>query len=109
MITNNLESQVPKMIDLFPQTKKEKRKRSGQQKQRSVKRNLTEVILGKRSYLNVYSETLQRDFWFVNEGLIDPTDKMFSGNVITMEMLAEIMTENQPTLRTVEELFRGKA
>jgi hypothetical protein len=108
MITNNLESQVPEMIDLFPQTKKEKRKYSGQQKQRLVKRNLREVILGKRSYLNVYSETLKRDFWFVNEGLIDPTDKMFSGNVITMEMLAEIMTGNQSILRTVEELFREK-
>ena len=108
MITNNLESQVPKMIDLFPQTKKEKRKRSGQQKQRSVKRNLIEVILGKRSYLNVYSETLQRDFWFVNEGLIDPTDKMFAEKVITMEMLAEIMIAKQPVLQTVEELFKEK-
>jgi hypothetical protein len=33
---------------------------------------------------------------------------MFSGDVITMEMLAEIMTGNQSILRTVEELFREK-
>jgi hypothetical protein len=31
---------------------------------------------------------------------------MFKGKVITMEMLAEIMTTHQPVLKTVEELFR---
>jgi hypothetical protein len=97
------------MIDLFPQTKREERKRSDQQKKRLVKRKLSEVILGKRSYLKVYSERLQTTFWFVNEGLADPTDKMFNGNVITMEMLAEIISTDQPIRRTVEELFRGKA
>ena len=106
MIINNSESQVPEMIDLFPQTKKEERKRSGLQKQRSLKRKLSEVILGQRSYLNVYSDVLQTNFWFVNEGLVDPTDGMFKGKVITMEMLAEIMTAHQPVLKTVEELFR---
>ena len=106
MIINNSESQVPEMIDLFPQTKKEERKRSGLQKQRSLKRKLSEVILGQRSYLNVYSDVLQTNFWFVNEGLVDPTDGMFNRNVITMEMLAEIMTAHQPVLKTVEELFR---
>jgi hypothetical protein len=105
MITNNLESQPPEMIDLFPQTKREERKRSDQQKQRLVKRKLSEVILGKRSCLKVYSESLQTTFWFVNEGLVDPTDKMFDGNVITMEMLAEIMITNQPALKIIEKLF----
>ena len=109
MVTNNLTSQVPEMIDLFPQTKGEEPKRSDQRKQRPVKRKLSEVILGKRSYLNVYSRSLQTTFWFVNEGLINPADKMFKGNVITMEMLAEIMSANQPILQTVEEIFREKA
>jgi hypothetical protein len=108
MIINNSESQVPEMIDLFPQTKKEKTNRSGQQKQRALKRKLSEVILGKRSYLNVYSDVLQTDFWFVNEGLADPADKIFAEKVITMEMLAEIMSAQQPILRTVEELFKEK-
>ncbi len=108
MITNNLESQAPEMIDLFPQTKTEDRKHSDQQKQRLVRRKLNEVILGKRSCLNVYSTSLQTTFWFVNEGLADPTDKMFSGNVITMEMLAEIMATDQPILRSVEEMFKDK-
>jgi hypothetical protein len=109
MITNNLASQVPEMIDLFPQTKGEERKRSDQQKQRLVKRKLSEVILGKRSYLNVYSKRLQTTFWFVNEGLMNPADKMFTGNVITMEMLAEIMASNQSVLRSIEEMFGEKA
>ena len=105
MIINNSESQVQEIIDLFPQTKTEKDNRSGQQKQRSLKRKLSEVILGNRPYLNVYSDVLKTNFWFVNEGLVDPTDKMFAEKAITMEMLAEIMSSNQPILRTVEELF----
>ncbi len=108
MIINNSEPQVLEIIDLFPQTKKEERKRSGLQKQRSLKRKLSEVILGQRSYLNVYSDVLQTNFWFVNEGLVDPTDGIFKGKVITMEMLTEIMTAHQPVLRTVEELFKEK-
>lgn len=108
MIINNSESQTPEVVDLFPQTKKETGNRLGQQKQRSLKRKLSEVILGKRPYLNVYSDVLQTNFWFVNEGLADPTDKMFVKKVITMEMLAEIMAANQPILRTVEELFKDK-
>jgi len=105
MIIKNSESHKPEIIDLFPQTKKEKDKRSEQQKQRSLKRKLSEVILGKRPYLNVYSDVLQINFWFVNEGLVDPTDEMFVKKVITMEMLAEIMSANQPAFKIIEELF----
>jgi len=108
MIINNSEAQVPAIVDLFPQTKKEKTNRSEGQKQRSLKRKLSEVILGKRPYLSVYSDVLQTDFWFVNEGLVDSTDKIFVKKVITMEMLAEIMTAQQPILRSVEELFKEK-
>jgi hypothetical protein len=108
MIINNSESQVPEIIDLFPQTKKEKSIRSDQQKQRLLKRKLSEVILGNRPYLNVYSDVLQTNFWFVNEGLADPTDKMFAEKVITMEMLAKIMVSNQPIFKAVEELFKEK-
>jgi hypothetical protein len=108
MIINNSEPQVPEIIDLFPKTRNEKVSHSGGQKQRSLKRKLSEVILGKRPYLNVYSDVLQADFWFVNEGLVDSTDKIFAKKVITMEMLAEIMTAQQPILRTVEELFKEK-
>jgi hypothetical protein len=105
MMINNLESPVQEMIDLFPQTKKEKRKPSHVQKQRWLKRKLNEVILGKRSYIKVYSQILQKNFWFVNEGLIDPTDSMFTGNVITMEMLAEIMMTNQSASEIIEKSF----
>lgn len=106
MMTNNLQSQVPGVVDLFPQTKKEEHKRSNRHKQRLVKRQLNEVIFGKRSYLNVYSEYLQASLWFVNEGLVDPADPMFKGKAITMEMLAEIMSANQPIFRTIEEMFK---
>ena len=108
MIINNSESQVPEIIDLFPQTKTEKGNHSGQQKLRSLKRKLSEIILGNRPYLNVYSNVLKTNFWFVNEGLVDPIDKMFTEKVITMEMLAEIMAANQPILKAVEELFKEK-
>jgi len=108
MITNNLESPVSEIIDLFPQTKKEKGKSSHPQKQRWVKRKLNEVILGKRSYIKVYSEILQTNFWFINEGLTDPTDSMFNGNVITMEMLAELMVADQSILRSIEEMLKEK-
>jgi hypothetical protein len=106
MMTNSLQSQVPGVVDLFPQTQKEERKRSNRQKQRLVKRRLNEVIFGKRSYLNVYSEYLQASLCFVNEGLVDPADPMFKGKAITMEMLAEIMSANQPIFRNIEEMFK---
>jgi len=108
MMVNNSEKQVPQMADLFPPAGKKQRKTTAQQNQRILKRMLGEVIGGLRPFLKVHSEVLQTDFWFVNEGLADPADQLFSGKVITMEMLADIMTARQPVLRTVEELFREK-
>ena len=108
MILNDSKSQKTEIIDLFPQTKKEERKHAGEYKHRALKRKLGEVILGQRAFLKVRSESLQTDFWVVNEGLVDPADKMFNGKVITMDMLAEIMASRQPVLRTVEDLFKEK-
>ena len=107
MILNNSKSQKTEITDLFPQTKKKERKRAEDHKHRILKRKLGEVILGRRAFLKVRSESLQTDFWVINEGLVDPADKMFNGKVITMDMLAEIMTAHQPVLKAVEELFRG--
>lgn len=103
---NSSDSHVPQMADLFPQTSGKKRKTASAQKQRVLKRMLSQVMLGLRPFLKVHSEVLQTDFWFVNEGLTDPADHLFSGKVITMGMLAEIMIARQPILHTVEELFR---
>jgi len=108
MIINNSEPQAPEIIDLFQQAKTERNNHSDQQKQRSLKRKLSEVIRGRRPYLNVYSKALKTNFWFVNEGLTNPIDKMFAGKVITMEMLAEIMSAQQPVLQIVEEMFKEK-
>jgi hypothetical protein len=106
MILNNSESHAPQMADLFPQTVRKQRRTAAPQKQRTLKRMLSEVMLGRRPFLKVHSVVLQTDFWFVNEGLADPADRMFSGKIITMAMLAEIITARQPILRTVKELFR---
>ena len=106
MMMNNPDSQVSKVGELFPQIHKREQRKPLHQKQRALKRLLGEVIMGQRPFLKVHSDVLQINFCFVNEGLVNPADKMFNGKVITMEMLAEIMAARQPILRTVEELFR---
>ena len=78
--------------DLFahtiPQKRKHKRKSSG----KTVNKQLNEVIYGQRPFLQVYSNTLQRSICFVNEGLMNPDDLDFDGKIITMEMLADLVT-----------------
>ena len=59
---------------------------------KTVNTRLNEVIYGQRPYLQVYSNTLQRSICFVNEGLMNPDDLNFDGKIITMEMLADIVT-----------------
>ena len=108
MELNDSKSAKTEIIDLFPQTKKAGRKRGGDQKHRILKRKLGEVIMGQRAFLRLHSESLQTDFWVVNEGLTDPADRLFSGKVITMAILAEIMTSQQPLLPAFEKLFREK-
>jgi hypothetical protein len=106
MIVNKANSRQAPVGDLFPQLRKAEQRRSLPRRQRSLKRLLGEVILGQRSFLKVHSDVLQTDFWFVNEALADPSDRLFNGKTITMAMLAEIMMSRQPALRTVEQLFR---
>jgi hypothetical protein len=95
MATTILNTTMP---DLFaqtipPQKRTRKRKTSG----KTVNRQLNEVIYGQRPFLQVYSNTLQRLVCFVNEGLMNPDDLNFDGKIITMEMLAEIIT-NESTI-----------
>ena len=61
-----------------------------------LQRKLKEVIFGKRKALRVYSKALKTNIWFVNEGLVDPSDKNFNGAVITMAHLAEVLSDDQP-------------
>jgi len=98
------ENHVPQIADLFLQTGTKQRKTTAQQKQRILKRMLGEVILGLRPFLKVHSEVLDTDFWFVNEGLANPANQLFSGKVITMEMLADIMADGKPLSRTAQQL-----
>lgn len=105
MLLNKSKQDGSEIIDLFPQTKKEKKRASLRRQQRSLKRRLSDVILGVRPFIKVHSDVLETDFWFVNEAMVNPGDPMFHGKTITMKMLAEIMMSRQPVLKTVEELF----
>jgi hypothetical protein len=85
-ITNTI---IPDLFaNTIPQKKTRKRKSSG----KTVNKRLNEVIYGQRPFLQVYSNTLQRSICFVNEGLINPDDLDFDGKIITMEMLADIVS-----------------
>jgi hypothetical protein len=105
MLLNKSKQGESEIIDLFPQTKKEKNREPLHRQQRSLKRRLSDVILGARPFIKVHSDVLETDFWFVNEAMVNPGDSMFKGKTITMEMLAEIMMSRRPVLKTVEELF----
>jgi hypothetical protein len=82
------------MPDLFAQTiPQQKRTRKRKTSGKTVNRQLNEVIYGQRPFLQVYSNTLQRSVCFVNEGLMNPDDLDFEGKIITMEMLADIVSK----------------
>ena len=66
---------------------------------------LNEVIFGKRKALRAYSKTLKTDIWFVNEGLVDPSDETFSGTVITMADLAELMGDANAVSRLAGQML----
>lgn len=83
--------------DLFAQTIPQKRTRKRKSSGKTVNKRLNEVIYGQRSFLQVYSNTLQRSICFVNEGLMNPNDLDFDDKIITMEMLADIVT-NEGTI-----------
>ncbi len=91
--------------DLFSQTIPQKRILKRKAAKKPVSRLLNEVIYGKRPFLQVYSNTLQHSICFVNEGLINPDDVKFDGKVITMEMLAEIVTDEEQVLQSVKNML----
>ena len=78
--------------DLFAHTIPQKKIRKRKSGSKVVNKQLNEVIYGQRPFLQVYSNTLQRLICFVNEGLMNPEDLNFDGKVITMEMLADMIT-----------------
>jgi hypothetical protein len=104
-IRANPDQQVLEIFDLVPQKDRKKRRTSARRKQHLLKHRLNEVVFGKRSALRVYSKALQTDFWFVNEGLADPSDVAFQGRVVTMEMLAEIMSNAGQLAQGLRELI----
>ncbi len=93
MVTDNYYINPDQQVLEIPDTLQKKRKRRTLDKKHLLKQKLNEVIMGIRPMLKVYSGTLKTDLWFVNEGLINPAEQNFPGQVITMEMLADMMSE----------------
>jgi len=83
------------MLELFEFTTAKK------PEQARLRRRIKEVIYGRRPAVKIYSSRLQSELWLVNEGLADPADALFAGKVITMQLLAELMLE-QEKLNTTE-------
>lgn len=103
MFTDNLYKDQQQVLEIFDVTRTPK-----PQIHRRLKKRLTDVILGRRPMLRVYSATLKTDFWFINEGLVSLSDLSPPGKVITMEMLAAIMTDECTLVQTVQQILSGK-
>ena len=103
MFTDNLHKDQQQVLEIFDMRRAPKPDR-----QRLFKKRLTDVILGRRPMLRVYSATLKTGFCFINEGLISPGDLSPADKVITMEMLAAIMTDECTPVQTVQQMLDGK-
>ena len=93
MFTDHIQQNQQQQVLEILKAPSRQRKRRMPDKQSILKRRLNEVIMGNRPVLKLFSKTLQTDFWFVNEGLVDLNEEVFPGQVITMEMLAEMMSD----------------
>jgi hypothetical protein len=54
-------------------------------------RKLKEVMYGKRPAVRVYSQTLQKNLWIINEALTDP--RRYDGETVTLEKLVEVLCQ----------------
>jgi hypothetical protein len=97
MLSEPTHQQTLEIFDIYPR----RQRRTPQMLQRKLK----EVIFGKRKALRVYSQTLKTNIWFVNEGLINPSEKNFDGAVITMERLAEVLADGHPPSQLANDIL----
>ena len=81
-----VQSQQPDIFEVLSGGKRRKRREGRQLLARKIK----EVIYGKRSAVRVYSQTLQKHLWIINEALTDPG--RYEGETVTMEDLVEIIS-----------------
>jgi hypothetical protein len=88
--------------DTLPVKVRQRRKHSNSERL-PVARALNEVIAGRRPALRLYSKKLGQHLWFVNEGLVNPSESRFDGKVITMAMLAQMMTTGSNLLEAAEQ------
>jgi hypothetical protein len=82
-----------RVLDFFARpTKKQKHRRKNPigKGRRLLIRKLNEVIYGKHAMLKVHSKLLGKDFWIINEGLINIKENNFDDEVLTMAKLADL-------------------
>jgi len=94
-IIANPDQRTLDLLEVSSPQKKRIRKDPADKQRRLLARKLYEVMHGQRPAVKVYSTKLQTHFWLVNEGLANPEDEKFGGNVISMEKLAKIYAEEK--------------
>jgi len=107
MFTDHIQQNPQQQVLEILKAPSRQRKRRIPDKQSILKRRLNEVIMGNRPVLKLFSKTLQTDFWFINEGLVDLNEEVFPGQVITMEMLAEMMSDEQNLSELVQNILNN--
>jgi hypothetical protein len=84
-----MQSQQPDIFELLSGSKIRKRR----DRRQLLARKLREVIYGKRPAVRVYSQTLQKQLWIINEALTDPG--RYDGQAVTLEALAKALFEDK--------------
>jgi hypothetical protein len=65
--------------------------RNHRDKRQLLARRLKEVVYGKRPAVKVFSQTLQKHLWVINEALADP--RRYEEDTVTLENLVEIINQ----------------
>ena len=88
--------------DLFSGKKRHMR----QDRRQLLSRRLKEVMYGKRAAIRVYSRTLQKKLWIINEALTDSS--RYEGETVTLEKLAGIISNKEFRSPEVQEFRTSK-
>jgi hypothetical protein len=84
-----VQNQQPDIFEVLAGSKRRKRR----DRRQLLARKLREVIYGKRAAVSVYSQTLHKHLWIINEALTDPG--RYEGEAVTMEDLVEIISDSR--------------
>ncbi len=100
-IIANTDQRVFNLLQPEHRPKLQRRKKND----RDVAQQLVDVIQARRPALRLRSRSLDTCIWFVNEKLTDPEDQRYDGKVITMEMLAELLSCESSMLEAAQRLI----